>query len=252
MTMDPVQVAVVNQTTGLADEDFARGVEVLQSQVSADFAPVWRIDASLRPVERSRLREKYPQDWGLILVDGAPHARSLGYHDLTSTGLPLAIVFVNAARERGEDWTHPASHELLEMLADPDINLAACVNPEAGTTQIYAREVCDPCAAYEDGYEIDRRKVSDFVTPAWFQSDAGMRFAANSMLRQPFDKTERIGAPLTMTPGGYIGVFDPTISAWTVVGNSTGQNEPAQQGARLERRGRARNHWRTSDMVWTP
>src|ERR1700730_11709782 len=117
--MEPIEVAVVNQSSTLTDEDVAGGLAALQKQVSEDFAPVWHIDARLRFVGGDCLRAKYPNAWGLILVDSTDDRRQLGYHDLTSSGLPLSTVFVRDVPE-GQDWTHAASHELLEMLADPD------------------------------------------------------------------------------------------------------------------------------------
>jgi len=57
------------------------------------------------------------------------------------------------------------SHELLEMLADPWINWCATGND----SKIYALEVCDAVEADDLGYDIDGVRVSDFVTPAWFE-----------------------------------------------------------------------------------
>jgi hypothetical protein len=248
--MEPIEVAIVNQSSVLTDEDVAEGVAALQKQVSEDFAPVWHIDACLKFVGADLLHAKFPTAWGLILLDSTDDARQLGYHDFTSSGLPLATVYAKDVKE-GQDWTHAASHELLEMLADPDIDLAVYSRPDALTLRILAREVCDPCAAYDDGYTVDGRHVSDFVFPVWFQPDALNRFR-NPAARTRFDERGLIQAPLDLRPGGYIGVFDPGSCGWTVLGNDTGQTESLGLGTRLERRSTARNRWQFSDMAWTP
>lgn len=251
--MEPIQVAVINQTSSLADENVASGVAALQKQISEDFAPVWHVDARLRLVTKECAAEHHPEAWGLILLDKEEDARQLGYHDLTSSGLPLSQVFVSRVRQ-GQDWTHAASHELLEMLADPDINLAAYSHPDALTQFMYAREICDQCAPYEDGYDVHERRVSDFVFPAWFQPDALTHFK-NPTTRTRFDERGLIKSPFELRPGGYIGVFDMSIGAWRILtssGETTGADEPADLGSRTERRSTARNRWLTSDYSWGP
>jgi hypothetical protein len=62
-------------------------------------------------------------------------------------------------------------------------------------------KVVAPCQDPKYGYEIDGVWVSDFVTPAWFDSST-----------QPgesrFDFRGHIAAPFTILPGGYAEVFD--------------------------------------------
>jgi hypothetical protein len=238
---EPVKVAVVNQSS-LDDQDVVHGIAAIQKQISEDFAPVWHVDAQLEVVGKDRLEEKRPGHWGLILLDAVEDVR--GYHDRTASGLPIAKVFVN---EMGpsQDWTHAASHELLEMLADPDINLAVYTRPDALTMKIYAREICDPCAAYVDGYEVGGRWVSDFVFPSWFQESSLSNGAG-------FDERRLILAPFEVRPGGYIGVFDPSCAAWTMEGHASEASESKDVGSRLERRSTARNRWLTSDVIWAP
>ena len=63
-----------------------------------------------------------------------------------------------------------ASHELLEMLVDPDINMAVLVHPTPNESKLYAYEVCDACQDDSFGYDIDGVTVGDFVYPAYFES----------------------------------------------------------------------------------
>jgi hypothetical protein len=88
------------------------------------------------------------------------------------------------------------SHEVLEMLADPWINLSA----QAANGDFYAWEVSDAVEDDSLGYEIDGILVSAFVTPAWFGNGAGP-------LTYPADLVTK---PLQLATGGYISLFQPT------------------------------------------
>jgi len=249
--MKAIQIAVVN-ASGLADEDVAGGLAAMQRQVSDDFAPVWGVDAELHLVTREQAFSgaKFADRWGLVLEDHelvtarlGNHVR--GYHDRTSAGLPIARVMVDQL-EPGQDWTLVASHELLEMLADPDCDASVFRHPDANTVVFYAREVCDPCAAYEDGYERCGRTVSDFVFPAWFQTASPNRGATR------FDERGLIDAPFTVRPHGYIGVFQPATSSWVLQKYGGIVDFETEVGSRIERRNTADSRWLDSDMVTSP
>lgn len=97
----------------------------------------------------------------------------------------------------GASWTVTASHELLEMLADPDINLTAFVQSGDTTGKLYAYEVADACEADNYGYKIGETLVSDFVFPAWFESfpTAGAQLDQQGQIQRPFE----------ILPGGWVG-----------------------------------------------
>jgi hypothetical protein len=245
---ETIRVAVVNHATEITDQDVAAGVAAMQKQVSEDFAPIWTIDAALRFVGRDEHRSSLPDHWGLILADDAAQAEQLGYHDLTASGLPLAVIEVGRI-PRGHDWTHTASHELLEMLADPTADIAVYSRPDEDTQRVYAREVCDPCAAYEDGYVIEGRRVTDFVFPSWFHGLP--RHHARPDANGRHDERGLIKTPLEIRPGGFIGVLDPGTFTWSLVG-SDGQGQTAEDVSRMQRRASSRTNWQLSDMSWVP
>lgn len=250
--MKAIQIALVNASS-LADEDVAEGMVALQRQVSEDFAPVWGVDAELHLVTSEAAfskKAKFPDRWGLVLEDHelvttrlGNHVR--GYHDRTSYGLPAARVMVDQL-DPGQDWTLVASHELLEMLADPDCNASVFRHPDATTLLFYAREVCDPCAAYDDGYEKCGRTVSDFVFPSWFQSTAPVRGATR------FDERGLIDEPFKVRPHGYIGVFQTSTGSWALQTYGGIVDFENQVGSRMERRNTADNRWLDSDMETAP
>ena len=133
--------------------------------------------------------EPAAETWWLVLLDTSDQATALGYHDLTVDGLPLGKAFVLSDEQAGLHWTVTASHELLEMLGDPDINLWAFPHPDAQSGRLYAYETCDACQADKLGYLIDGTLVSDFLYPAWFESfrlPGSTQFDRQSSIQEPF------------------------------------------------------------------
>lgn len=245
--MPTVRIAVINASTTLSDQEVQVAVPALQKQVSRDFAPAWGIDATLSFVPTGG--SPAAGSWWLTILDNSDQAGALGYHDLTPAGLPVGKVFAATDANYGLSWTVTASHELLEMLGDPDINLTAFVQPDATTGRLYAYEVCDACEDDSLGYQIDGVTVSDFVYPAWFES-----FRAKGSTQ--FDHRSRIDTPFQLLPGGYIGVFD--VSAGTGWTQLTADKSPRYAsrphvGSRRERRRTPREQWlRSTPETLTP
>jgi hypothetical protein len=241
--MANIKIAVINATSSdevLTDVDAQAAVLALQKQVTNDFAPVWGINADLSFVPRNG--EPAVGAWWLVLLDTSDQATALGYHDLTVDGLPLGKAFVLTDKQAGLQWTVTASHELLEMLGDPDINLWAFPHPEAHTDRLYAYEMCDACEADALGYLIDGTLVSDFLYPAWFES---FRLPGSTQ----FDRQSHIQEPFQIPPGGYSLVYD--IRTGTGYQQIYGDKEEVaftplhrpQVGSRRERRKTPRMHW---------
>jgi hypothetical protein len=189
-------IAVKNLSTVVTDEDLARAMPAFQKQVSQDFAGVWGIDASLKLLKK---HDPIPANaWLIGVFNDADQAGALGYHDLTKSGQPLGKVFARTTMEEGGKWTVTFSHELLEMLADPNINLCA-FDEEA--RRLYAYEVCDAVEADVLGYDIDGVTVSDFVLPGWFEP-------LHVGKHEKFAFKSTVGGPFELLPGGYIGYYD--------------------------------------------
>jgi hypothetical protein len=157
--------------------------------------------------------------------------------------LPMGKIFAASDLKYGTSWTVTASHELLEMLADPNINLTVFVQNANTTGTLYAYEVCDACEDDSLAYQIDAVAVSDFVYPAWFES-----FHAEGSAQ--FDRMNKIQNPLQLLPGGYIGVFDVTAgSGWrqqTAEKRPTSMKYRGDVGSRRERRNIPREQWLAS------
>jgi len=206
LKMPNIKIAVLNPSTVVPDADVKAALPAFQSQVSDDFAPAWGIDASLRFVASGS--KPAAGEWWLSILDDSDQAGALGYHDLTKEGLPLGKVFAKTDLTFGENWTVTFSHELLEMLADPNINLTVFDESQGGG-RLYAYEVCDPCEADQFGYKKNGVVLSDFVYPSWFE---GFRAAGSTQ----FDYQKEITKPFQLLKGGYIGIYDvKSGSGWT-------------------------------------
>lgn len=101
--------------------------------------------------------------WKVYLkVGGAePH----GEHDFN--GQPYALVWTSGAP--AESWSRDFSHEVIEMLEDPTLDVRY---EHDGSS--WQREIADPVEGL--GYRLDGVYVSDFVTPQWY---AGASTAAS-------------------------------------------------------------------------
>lgn len=236
--MANVRVSIINASTVLTDAEIGGAIPALQMQVNRDFAPVWGIDADLIFVPSGK--SPGAGTWWLTVLDNSDQAGALGYHDVTSEGLPLGKVFAKSDLDNGYEWTVTFSHELLEMLGDPDINLSALVQSGKTSGVLYAYEVCDACEDDQFGYSLNGVLVSDFVYPSWFES-----FWQSGQAQ--FDHQSKIDSPFKLLSGGYIGIFD--ISAGTGWHQITAENAPCtyqmrpRLGSRRERRRIPRDQW---------
>jgi len=222
-----IKIAVINESTVVKDSEVPAVVNALQTQLTRDFSQAWGIEADLRFVSKGQ--KPKAGEWWLTILDDSDQAGALGYHDVTNEGLPLAKVFAKTDLNYNEIWSVTASHELLEMLGDPEINLTVFIESKTGG-RLYAYEVCDACEADKFGYKINGVLVSDFVFPSWFES-----FRKQGTL---FDFTKNIKKPFQLLSGGYIGIYDVNSgSGWkqlTAEKNNFRSRPPV--GSRRERR----------------
>jgi len=236
--LSTIKISIINASTVLSDNEIQPVVDALQQQVTNDFRPAWGIDAELTFVPTGTTPAT--GTWWLTILDDSDQAGALGYHDLTPDGLPLGKVFAATDLKYGTNWSVTTSHELLEMLADPNINLTVFVQNDNTSGTLYAYEVCDACETDNFGYKIGNVLVSDFVYPAWFES-----FRKQGSTQ--FDQTNSIQSPFQLLSGGYIGVYNVTDgNGWTQL---TAEKKPAETlhrgnvGSRRERRRTTRNLW---------
>lgn len=232
-----IRVAVINESSVCEDVEISSYVPALQQQVSFDFATVWGVDAELAFVSKAAKPDL--NSWWLVVLDDSDQAGALGYHDLTPAGLPMGKVFAATNRKYASSVSVTMSHELLEMLGDPGINISTAGQDDHGNPVFYAYEACDACQDDSYGYTINGVKVSDFVYPSWF----------GGVTATQFDHAGHIKAPLEILAGGYIGRWTPT-SGWTQITGSAAHGPKhrsrAGVGSRRERRQVGRGRWALS------
>lgn len=165
-------------------------IAALQKFVDTCVVPVWGTPAKL-----VRSTGFLPGAWAVVFLDTADAPGALAYHDLTPDGFPLSKVFVQTILSDKSSVSAAASHELVEMLVDPAINLWSN-GPEQGV--FYAYESADPVE--EESFPIDGIDMTDFVYPSYFED-----------FRKPdstqFDFAKKVTQPFQILKGGYQIVF---------------------------------------------
>jgi hypothetical protein len=214
-------IAILNDSTVTTDAEVEAMVPALQQQISVDFAKYWDLDAKLLFVPKgSRPDLAY---WQMVVLDDSDQAGALGYHDLTPTNKPMGKVFARADLQAGDKLSVTLSHELLEMLADPYVNLSV-MNSDNGN--FYAYEVCDAVEDDSLGYMINGVLVSDFVLPQWFITNFRGQVSFKSHVAAAFD----------LAKGGYIGYFNPAVGQWNQATNWAAAPETGAKGMLKARR----------------
>jgi hypothetical protein len=182
-------VALVDQTSQHR-VDVALLARALSYQAQYHFQPHWGSSATVTPFSASTPIP--PDAWQLVLLDDSDQAGALGYHDWTAAGFPIGKVFVETDHKYGALPSVTASHELLEMLADPDIS--RCY--QTGNARFHALEVGDPVEADADGYQVYGLQMSNFILPTWFGQN-GVPSDGR------YDRLGQLTAPLSLRAGGY-------------------------------------------------
>lgn len=198
-------LALVTEQSSLPSGALSVVASALQTQVVRDFAPKWRISAGITVFPSLDAIDQHPDAaniWPMIVMDKIP-VNAAGVH-LDHNGHPYALIDYDGT----PGWTLTASHECLEMLADPlgdRVRLAPSIKPGQGRVR-YLVEVCDPNEADQYAYEIDGVTVSDFYFPSYFRTTAAPGTA--------FSHRGAITKPLQVLPGGYLSWMDPTTRHW--------------------------------------
>ncbi len=194
-----INVAVVSEVKGHDPSDVARVAAALQRQALRDFRGLWRVEATVNAFPKL---EDVPVGYWPILIKkdiGTPGAA--GVH-LDKDGQPFALVAMS------DSWSLTASHELLEMLADPFGNRTVpgqSPKPDQGRVELLV-EVCDPSEGEQFGYTVNDILVSDFYTPHFFDplKAHGVRYSY----------TGAITEPRSILEGGYVSWHDPVSNHW--------------------------------------
>ncbi|MFB7462426.1 hypothetical protein ACFCZ1_02770 [Streptomyces sp. NPDC056224] len=194
-----VQLALVSETTTnqISPSQLTRVAAALQKQATRDFGPIWEVNATVDAFDR--LEDVPVGYWPLIVVDDVPGAA--GFHT-DENGQPFSLI------EFGASWSLTASHEMLEMCADPfgrRLVSGKSPHPDQGVVEFLV-EVSDPSEAEEFGYTINGLLVSDFFTPRFYDPVAveGARYSFGGHIKEPRQ----------VLRGGYISWREPVSDEW--------------------------------------
>ena len=218
------RIACFNAATVPLGFKLAAFVAAMQKFVDQCVAPVWGTPALL-----SATTGFVKGQWAMVFLDDADAANALAYHDLTPDGFPVSKVFVKTILADNSSITTAASHELVEMLVDPAINLwSSGPNPK----WLYAYESADPVE--ELSFQLDGFDMTDFVFPSYFED-----------FRKPnstkFDYLGKVTRPFSLLSGGYQIVFKNGKET-QVFGSKGKAKRFAEEDRRQHRSGYRRHH----------
>ena len=235
-----VFIAVINQCSVLSDNQIRSAIPSLQQQVVRDFAPIWNRTATLTFYSGANVSSIPANYWWIAILDDSTTAGALGFHDLTSSGMPMAKVFAKTDILNNQSWTVTISHELLEMLVNPYVMEYAFEQTSNTAGTLYPLEVGDPVEADALGITINGVLCSNFITPFWFQGWLGTGAAK-------FDFGGVLTNPLQLAHGGYVQTYAATGTGFT---QTTARHELSTPrvatGSRPDLRAVPVDQWRVS------
>lgn len=198
-------VGLISETEAVEPAELMRVAAALQKQATRDFAQLWDVNAV---VSSFAALEDLPLGyWPILVQDDINFEGAAGIH-LDKDGQPFALV------QHSNRWSLTASHELLEMLADPFGNrlvagdgIPAYEKKKKRDARVeYLVEVCDPSEDEDFGYTVNSELVSDFYTPRYFDPvpSPGVQYSFTGALTEPRQ----------ILRGGYLAWHDPVDDHW--------------------------------------
>lgn len=200
------KIACFNKATVALGVNFDALIAAMQVYVDKYVGPVWGTPAKL-----VKSKGFVKGAWAMVFLDDADQPGALAYHDLTPDGLPQSKVFVKTTLENNDLVSVSASHELVEMLVDPAINLMS-TGPDPKV--FYAYESADPVEALS--FPVNGIAMSDFVYPAYFE-------AFHKPGSVQFDRLKKVKKPFQILSGGYQIIFKN--GKWTQIFGSASKKK---------------------------
>jgi hypothetical protein len=183
----------------LSFSDLSTASAAISKQIARDFGPIWGVNATVDAFPS--LDDVPPGYWPVTIKADIGDPTAAGFHT-DKNGNPFALV------QFSPSWSLTASHETLEMLADPFGNrVVSSLSPMDNKTRVEILvEVCDPSEDSQFSYTIDGVAVSDFYTPHYLDpvTAPGVRYGFTNALT----KTRQV------LKGGYISFHDLTTDDW--------------------------------------
>jgi hypothetical protein len=218
------KIACFNKATTPLGVDLDALIAAMQAFVDRYVAPVWGTPARL-----VKSTGYVKGAWAMVFLDNADQPGALAYHDLTPDGMPQAKVFVKTTLDNHDQVSVSASHELVEMLVDPAINMMT-TGPDPKV--IYAYESADPVEQLS--FKVNGIPMTDFVYPEYFE-------AFHKAGSVKFDQLNKVNRPFQILSGGYQIIFKN--GKWSQIFGSASKKKrfakEDRRGHRSEQRVRA-------------
>lgn len=218
------EIAVLNRSSVATDDEVHAITDAAQQDLIENFGPAWGITSKLVFVPSSD-QMSWKGKPNLVVLDTSDEANALGYHDFTPEGLPLGKAFAKTDQMDGAKLSVTLTHELWEMLVDPNIRL--CVQDDSRSCFV-AYESADAVEADELGHAVNGQVISNFVLPNYFVRGTPGPYDFGHVLSQPFQLAE----------GGYESYWTPNGGWQQNVKRETGAaaSDRPKVGSRRERR----------------
>jgi hypothetical protein len=233
-------LTIANISTQISAAQLQAAIAAIGRQVTENFEPEWSIGATLSGTTAPLANQQVPiqgnHDAVIYLGDSSQDPTTgvsgvLGYHFVNNANIPYGFVYLDICTQYGETWTCTLSHEVLELLGDPDaaMTITGPAPNGAPSNVYYDLEVADPTQG--DTYNIDNVVLSNFVGRAYFGLTGGN--GQTNFLNLPL-------AALGVRPGGYFQYEDSTgahqIQGRMVTAKQLAAKKLMRSGRRNERR----------------
>ena len=199
-----MQIAVVNHSTRVSDQDVSTMTAAIQIQMTEHLSKQW--NGSPVITFYPNIADAPPNDWMLSIIDTPDVADALGYHTVENNGTIDGFIFASPVLDNGGvvlagsdpntiSVASVFSHEACELYCDP-----LCQTYKRGPTipqgSWYSMEVADP--VQDCGYFISVNganvSVSNFVFPTYFDPNAK---------NEQLDYLSKLTTPFQISAGGY-------------------------------------------------
>ena len=216
------QVAIYDETKKIKFTDLQDVAKAIQQQVSNELKADWGVNAEI--VAYSNVESIPYHAWG-VTIKNKLDIDVYGYHFVDDNGKPYAVL------QYRDDWTLTLSHEIVEMLCNPNgdrlmssENFFCCsdcaegkgeceniVPAEVNGVKEVLVEVSDPSQAPNFGYylTVGSRKVlvSDYYLPSFFTDTLAIK-------GKKYSRTGAITRPKQILEGGYVSFKNRTGEWW--------------------------------------
>lgn len=200
-------IIYVDNHSSLPRGEVRDALGAIDRQIQRDFSPTWGLSASLVLLRKGQSLQ-VPPDGKVAHIHLMDHGQAIGFHIEEQSGIAAGFVITDLPALTGSvakwlTWTTALSHEVLELIADPFVNLLA-KGPHPrfkGREVFHYREVCDPVQSLV--YDLDGVSVSNFVLPHYYNA-VGQRGMQNDFLNSRLRAFRWVG-------DGVIGFWDPKV-----------------------------------------